>query len=372
MKIAIVIHTSRYFGGGNKFAADLARGLNERGFNLCFCAWDKPVKGVSHEEFFEFKEWYTPSVKFNIGKLYRIAFNMRLALKKCVAKFRPDVLIGATTEPAIFSGFKHVRKLLYVHFPTEFKMYKHSLIHELYRSLYWWQHFKAIPQFDAIVCNSNYTKEITYIAWKGAQSDRDKYHTIYPCVDTSEFQIRFPRENKVCYIGRIDSNKGIEEVVDAFLEVKNSVPDCKLEIKGGVKGSPYAERFLPVLKNKLTGVEGVTLRTDVQRKEIVETLLTSRCMASLNFEEHFGIVPVEAMAAGTPPIVADGGGQKETVKNGETGFLVKDSKEMANRMYLLLSDDKLFNRLSANAAEHAKSFDRRVFTEKWAKLIEDL
>jgi len=56
-------------------------------------------------------------------------------------------------------------------------------------------------------------------------------------------------------------------------------------------------------------------------------------MTNFNPEEHYGIVPIEAMAAGTPPIVADGGGQKETVIHGETGFRVKNEDQMADFMY---------------------------------------
>ncbi|KAM1041810.1 hypothetical protein ACFX2C_030940 [Malus domestica] len=38
-------------------------------------------------------------------------------------------------------------------------------------------------------------------------------------------------------------------------------------------------------------------------------------------DEHFGIVPLEAMAAHKPVILCNSGGPVETVKNGETGFL---------------------------------------------------
>ena len=40
--------------------------------------------------------------------------------------------------------------------------------------------------------------------------------------------------------------------------------------------------------------------------------------------EHFGIVPLEAMAAGVPVIAMASGGPLETVKNGETGYLIPE------------------------------------------------
>lgn len=55
--------------------------------------------------------------------------------------------------------------------------------------------------------------------------------------------------------------------------------------------------------------------------------------------EHFGIVPVEAMYCKRPVIAMDSGGPRETVVDGETGFLVQaDSEQVADAMYQILAD----------------------------------
>ena len=63
--------------------------------------------------------------------------------------------------------------------------------------------------------------------------------------------------------------------------------------------------------------------------------------------EHFGIVPIEAMYAGTPVIaVNDGAGPTETVKDGETGFLCEsDETAFAEAVLKLLNDSSLQTRL---------------------------
>jgi glycosyltransferase involved in cell wall biosynthesis len=48
----------------------------------------------------------------------------------------------------------------------------------------------------------------------------------------------------------------------------------------------------------------------------------------LEWEEPFGLCPVEAMACGTPVIAFARGSMKEIIKNGKTGFVVKDVGEM--------------------------------------------
>jgi len=373
MKVAIVLYSPNFYGGGNRFTCDLLSGLLQSGFEVSICALDKPIEGRAYKEFFKIhaREWYTPKIKWNFGKLYRIIFNERRALKRLVKEFKPDVIIGADTEPAILAG-QRVKKVMYVHFPSECKMYAHSLKHELYRSVYWWQHYQALKELDAIVCNSEYTKRVTYLLWKASQPDERKYHVIYPCVNTQKFAAELEREPKACYVGRIDKNKGIEQVIEAFRKIKQELKNVRLEIVGGVKGSYWAEKYYPVLLSKVQEIHDVVLKTDVTEQEIVRTLLTSRCMASFNPEEHFGIVPVEAMAAGCPPICADGGGQRETVIDKETGFLVKNVQELTERMRTPLTDDSLFKNMSRQARERAKQFDKSNFIKKWIGLLESL
>lgn len=370
MRVALVIFSPNFFGGGNKFASDLSSGLVENGFDVAICGWDRPIASQAHEEFLKIEKWYTPRIKWNVGKLYRIIFNERGVLKKLVKDFRPDVIIGTDTEPGILAG-QRVKKVMYVHFPSECKTYIHSLRYELYRSIYWWRHFQALKELDAVVCNSEYTRNVTYLLWKSSQPDKEKYSVIYPCVDVRKFSAELERESKACYVGRIDRNKGLEQLVEAFTNVRREL-DVRLEIVGGVKGSPWAEEYYPVLLSKVRALPDIVVKTDVPGQEIVRTLLTSRCMASFNPEEHFGIVPVEAMASGCPPICADGGGQRETVVDGETGFLVKNVGELTERMRSLLSDDHLFKELSRKAREHARLFDRSSFIKKWISLLESI
>jgi len=372
MRIAIVIFSPRFFGGGSKFACDLSLSLMERGAEVAICAWETPIRGYSHEGFFKIQHWFTPRLGWNLGKLYKIALNQRLTLRRLVKNFRPDVIIGADTEPSVMLGQK-AKRVMYVHFPTELKVYKHSLAHLLYRSVYWWRHYKALSEMDAIVCNSEYTRQITYLVWKSGQPNKEKYSVIYPCVDVKKFGMKMGRKPyKVCYVGRLDENKGIDRVLDAFKRVKKEVPEATLDIVGGVRGSPWAERYYPKLLKKSQELEDLTIKRDAHEHIVVETLLASRCMASYNPEEHFGIVPIEAMAAGCPPIVADGGGQRETVLDGETGFLTKSPEELAVHMKKLLTDERLFKAISEKARIHARKFDREVLTKRWVELIESI
>jgi len=95
-------------------------------------------------------------------------------------------------------------------------------------------------------------------------------------------------------------------------------------------------------------------------------------MVSFNPEEHFGIVPVEAQAAGCPPIVARGGGQLETVKHCETGFLVENPQEISSYLVALFEDNKLWSKISESARKWASKFSLENIAREWDALLSSL
>lgn len=95
----------------------------------------------------------------------------------------------------------------------------------------------------------------------------------------------------------------------------------------------------------------------------------SCCLIYTPRGEHFGIVPVEAMAAGTPVIAMDSGGPRETILDGETGFLCQDkaqrlAQEISEKMFLLLNDGNLTKKMGETARAHvSKSFSIHAFAD---------
>jgi len=81
--------------------------------------------------------------------------------------------------------------------------------------------------------------------------------------------------------------------------------------------------------------------------------------------EGFGIVFLEAAAAGVPSICGDSGGQTEAVKNGETGLVVdgRDPAIIAAALRTLAVDTELRQRMGRNGRRWAADFD-------WARVRE--
>lgn len=377
VRIAIVISDPNYFAGANKVTSDVIEILKTRGHEVSLCAIRKPIRGKCFEEYLELQHIYVPTSLSKLvvkGTLLKNIVQLSSAVKNCLKKFKPDAAI-CFTEPGCFRGIKnsHIIKILYVHFPTEIKAVKHTLPYLIYRIPYWHWHYKQLPELHAIVCNSQYTREITYAVYQYTVPEQQKYHVIYPPVNTKEFKKTAKKEDKICYVGRIDVHKGIDYVVESYLRIYRDI-DIRLDIVGGVTESrwsrPYYENYVKPYISKLQDRYPINLKVNVPYREIVETLLTSKAMLSYNPGEHFGIVPVEAQAAGCIPIVADGGGQRETVIHGKVGFRVKHPCGLDKYVKLVLSDDKLRTKISENAKRWAENFSFDRIGDAWTDLLE--
>lgn len=88
-------------------------------------------------------------------------------------------------------------------------------------------------------------------------------------------------------------------------------------------------------------------------KELVNIYNKSRVLVALNQNEPFGLIPLEAMACGTPVIAVEEGGYKESIIDKETGFLIsRNHKELYNKINKIINDNELRNKLSENARVH--------------------
>jgi len=152
-----------------------------------------------------------------------------------------------------------------------------------------------------------------------------------------------PDSQIILYVGRFDPRKGVETLVKACA----SLPDSfQLYLVGGSRedGADFKEQQrIETLVNEL-GLKAVTVFTG----RISQALLPAYyaigdiCVVP-SYYEPFGLVAIEAMAAGTPVIASNVGGLQHTVVHGETGLLVPpcDSKALAIAIHSLLKNPTL-------------------------------
>jgi glycosyltransferase involved in cell wall biosynthesis len=154
------------------------------------------------------------------------------------------------------------------------------------------------------------------------------------------------------YLGRLKKYKGVDLVIRAFARVRRT--DATLEIAGAGDYRPRLE----ALAASLDLGSRVRFLGFVSEAEKLALLRRSWAVALASPKEGWGLTNVEAEACGTPVVASDSPGIRESVKNGETGFLVPhgDVAALAAAMDRLAGSPALVAQMGARARAFAETF----------------
>lgn len=151
------------------------------------------------------------------------------------------------------------------------------------------------------------------------------------------------------FLGRLRKTKTPEDAIKAFLLVRKGISNAKLWIVGeGPLTKP--------LKNSYGKVEGIDFCGFVSDQEKYELLSKAHLLLVPSIREGWGQVVLQANAVGTPAIGYDVKGLRDSIKDGETGFLVRDYDGMAKRVTDLWRDEDRYVTISKNALAWARHF----------------
>jgi phosphatidylinositol alpha-mannosyltransferase len=175
----------------------------------------------------------------------------------------------------------------------------------------------------------------------------DRYRIIPNGIDYPHFASEVPplpkymdHKRNILFVGRQEKRKGLPYLLEAYARLKRERPDIRLIVVGPDGGMrPACERY--VRQQKL---EDVVFTGLVPYKELPRYYKTADIYCAPNTgHESFGIVLLEAMAAGTPIIASDIGGFADLLEVGVEGMLVppRDAAALATAMDHLLSDTVL-------------------------------
>jgi len=156
-------------------------------------------------------------------------------------------------------------------------------------------------------------------------SDSDRFTglnylaTVYNGIDVSLYPLQELGGDDLIFLGRIHPDKGVHLAIEVA-----RLSEMRLIIAGIIQDEAYfREQVQPHLDGQNVLYIGPV---DVEGKN--ELFARARVLLHLNtIPERFGLVLVEANAAGIPVIAMDLGSCREVIKDGETGFLVHNIAE---------------------------------------------
>lgn len=244
--------------------------------------------------------------------------------------------------------YPRAKILFYGHFPDRLLAKERTGIMKIVQQLYRIP-FDDIESWstgcsDSIVVNSKFTR-VVFRATFSSMKSRD-LKVIYPCVDTSDklasSEDALWKDKKVLLsINRYEGKKNLGLAIKAFAKlssVENSM--AKLVIAGGfdsrVAENANTLRELQSLAESCNlshatfkgddsemaaDASNVTFLLSVPDQLKRRLLSTASLLIYTPQNEHFGIVPIEAMLAGVPVLATNTGGPLETIYDGRTGWL---------------------------------------------------
>ncbi len=219
---------------------------------------------------------------------------------------------------------------------------------------------------NRIFAISNYVKQNVL---KTCPVNDNKVSILHPAINVNDYAPEnFNRktlrgalgiDNKSVVIGiasRISPGKGYEEFLQAAKILKKEFPAGICFLAAGGKSRGEEEYFNNIMR--LTHELGLdnAVKYIGFRENIAEVLSIMDIFVFPSHEESFGVLLIEAMAAGLPAAASNNAGIPDIVIDGETGILVppKDAVKLAGAVKYLIEDKELRTKLGREARKRAE------------------
>jgi len=288
------------------------------------------------------------------GGRHTFALSGRGAVRSALAAERPDVVVEDVNKLPLFIGGLTERPLCVI--------IPHLFGTTAFQEAPWpmaaavWLAERPIPwayrraEFQAI---SESTRDD--LVARGVP--RERIRVIHPGVDAVEFSPdpSVPRTNPPAflYMGRLKRYKGVDLAIRALAVARRSRPDLSLDVAG--TGDDRAR--LQAIAAELGQGDAVRFHGFVTEAHKLRLLRSTWANLFPSPKEGWGITVVEAAACGTPSLASDSPGLRDSVRHGETGYLVPhgDHAVLAERMLELAADPGLVARMGQAGRRFAES-----------------
>ncbi|KAG4960724.1 hypothetical protein JHK87_037357 [Glycine soja] len=318
---------------------------------------------------------------------------------------------------------RSTKVVFYCHFPDLLLAQHSTFIRRMYRKPIDYAEEITTGIADLILVNSKFTASTFANTFKYLDAKGIRPAVLYPAVNVDQFNEPSSFKLNFLSINRFERKKNIQLAISAFAMLNSpegvlkhkDITNASLTIVGasywslGLCCSAESAQSCSLCVNYLVWLCGAIISQtggfDKRLKENVEYLeelkdlaekegvsnnikfitscstaerneLLSECLCVLYTpkDEHFGIVPLEAMAAYKPVIACNSGGPVESIKNGVTGFLCDPTPlEFSLAMAKLISDPQEADNMGREARRHVvESFSTKSFGQHLNRYLVDI
>lgn len=396
----IFLHPDLGIGGAERLVLDAALAFKKKGHDVSFytnhhdpshCFAETrdgtfPVTVVG--------DWIPRSIlgKFKAACAYlRIVYAAIYLTWYVIPKQKPNMIfcdLISLCIPFLKLGNGDFRIIFYCHHPDKLLTKKGGILKKLYRApLNWLEEFTT-AQADKVIVNSRYTAKVYMKAFNKIKEIPD---ICYPSINTEFFEnsAHKPLEDIISIgkdkfvflsINRYERKKNLELALKSFEHLKHKLAPQDWDRVHLIMAGGYDPINLENIEhyNELTGLAAeldienkVTFMKSPKEVEKVSLLYNCKALVYTPSNEHFGIVPLEAMYFSKPVIAVNSGGPTETIVNNITGFLCESKSDaFAEAMKTLVLNQELGIRLGeAGRKRFEAKFSFNAFTEQLNSIL---
>lgn len=275
------------------------------------------------------------------------------------------------------------RVVFYCHHPDKLLTAEGGFLKKIYRAPLNWLEELTTARADKVLVNSKYTARVYQDAF---QKIKDIPDICYPSINTDFFNTTVPKPLKEVVpvgldkfiflsINRYERKKNLQLALRALEHLKHMLSESDwsrvhLIMAGGFDpiNLENMEHYIELtdLVAELDIEDKVTFMKSPKDTEKVSLLYHCKALIYTPSNEHFGIVPLEAMYYKKPVIAVNSGGPTETIVNDVTGFLCEaNSEAFARTMSKLIWAPELVEKLGeAGRKRFETKFSFDAFTEQ--------
>ncbi|MFQ5716177.1 MAG: glycosyltransferase family 4 protein [Nitrospinales bacterium] len=356
MKICLTVNSSpwsRFKGGGQIAVHRLAAALCQKGQEVHVLYSKCPGEAVAPPPVDYKIHWVR---HFNLATFNLNIFSFAQTLSPLAAREKFDVIHGNAEEAFFHAGI--CRKYNAACFFTSHAPFipPTGIVRALSAPVLLLKRLNvyllraAAENAGQIVTFSQFSKNLV-AAGLGAGAE-DKIRVVPPGIDASWLETkRNPQpQDQLLFWGRMEDEKGIPELLQAFANVKKRrVNNVRLRLVGeGSRQDDYKR-----LARELGLGTDVTFHGWLDAGEIQNLAAESRAGVFPSRIESFGLAPAEAQAAGLPVVCTDAGALPEIVENGSTGTVTPtgDVEKLTDAILNLLEDETKHETMARRARE---------------------
>lgn len=351
--ISIILTNITKTAGTERAVANLSNILVSLGYSVCIFSTDSK-DGISAYHLNENVKIFHLGLRIATAKSFSKIFEykkLKQKIKTLVREERIDCIIGTySLFNTIITKIKNVKTIGCEHFNYS----SASKFHRIIRRIFY-------PKLDAVVVLTNH--------------DKSHYQFLKNCVvipNSLSFETEIKtswNEKKVLSIGRLTKQKGFDFLIEATKELKNDFPDWHFEIVG----SGEEEKLLKDLVLKYELEDYVLFLPPI--KDVISLYKSASIYCMSSRWEGLPMVLIEAQSSGLPIVSFDcPEGPSEIIEDNVDGFLceVENPHDLAEKLRILMSNEKLREKFGKNAFESSKCFSSENIGKKWKQVLESI